>query len=635
MTDLRRLIRLDVPGLTAQVTGALEQLGLTAPRGRARLTRRRVRSRAAGWRRCRPAIPDRGEAPGETGCATIGAWPAATARRIRLDQLLVERGLVDTRSRAQALVLAGQVRVGEGDAARRDRKSGDLVDRAAAGRASPAAARTSAAGRTSWSPRSTRSGSTRPGSSPRRRRVDRRLHGRPAGSAARPGLRAGRGLRTAGREAPARSAGRVDGADQRPDADAGDASRSRSDLAVVDVSFISLALVLGPVRSVLRDGRGTSSPSSSRSSRPAAAGREGRRRARPGGPSPGAARDGRRGAAALGLGTRARHRLADPRAGGQPRVPGLDLRPGRRCAEIEDRIDGRGGRGMGGHGVTRPAHRVRLQPDERGGPRAARARGRLVPDARASTSGRPRPATSTAARRELPTTDVLVVLGGDGTFLRAAQAVAEVDVPILGINLGKVGFLSKAEAHELEAVLEQLVGGRLHDRGADGARGLDPRRRARRPTDTFTRAQRHRRRPRLAGPRRAAWTSRSTSRTSRRSSPTASSSPARPGSTGLLVLRRRPDPRPAEPEPDRDARSPATSRPSARSSSSPARRSSAAGSSTPTRRSCRIDGREDRRSRSATSSRSGRWNGRIRFVEPAGALPFWDLLRTKVELLPS
>ena len=50
------------------------------------------------------------------------------ATRVRLDQLLVERGLVETRSRAQALVLAGKVRVGEGDAARLDRKPGDLVD---------------------------------------------------------------------------------------------------------------------------------------------------------------------------------------------------------------------------------------------------------------------------------------------------------------------------------------------------------------------------------------------------------------------------------------------------------------------------------------------------------------------------
>jgi NAD+ kinase len=62
-------------------------------------------------------------------------------------------------------------------------------------------------------------------------------------------------------------------------------------------------------------------------------------------------------------------------------------------------------------------------------------------------------------REELRTTDVLVVLGGDGTFLRAARAVAEVDVPLLGVNLGKVGFLSKAEADDLETVLSQIVAG--------------------------------------------------------------------------------------------------------------------------------------------------------------------------------
>jgi NAD+ kinase len=69
-------------------------------------------------------------------------------------------------------------------------------------------------------------------------------------------------------------------------------------------------------------------------------------------------------------------------------------------------------------------------------------------------------------RRELPATDALVVLGGDGTFLRAARAVADVDVPLLGINLGKVGFLSKAEAADLEPVLQHIVDGAftLHER---------------------------------------------------------------------------------------------------------------------------------------------------------------------------
>ena len=69
---------------------------------------------------------------------------------------------------------------------------------------------------------------------------------------------------------------------------------------------------------------------------------------------------------------------------------------------------------------------------------------------------------------QLPETGALVVLGGDGTFLRAARAVAEVDVPLLGVNLGKVGFLSKVETGGLEAVLAQLVEGdfQLEDRMA-------------------------------------------------------------------------------------------------------------------------------------------------------------------------
>jgi NAD+ kinase len=41
------------------------------------------------------------------------------------------------------------------------------------------------------------------------------------------------------------------------------------------------------------------------------------------------------------------------------------------------------------------------------------------------------------------------------------RAVAEIDVPILGINLGKVGFLSKAEAGELDDVLAKIVDGRF------------------------------------------------------------------------------------------------------------------------------------------------------------------------------
>ena len=68
--------------------------------------------------------------PRAGACATIRRVSAATSSRIRLDQLLVDRGLADTRARAQALILAGKVRVGMGDAARRDRKPGDQLDAA-------------------------------------------------------------------------------------------------------------------------------------------------------------------------------------------------------------------------------------------------------------------------------------------------------------------------------------------------------------------------------------------------------------------------------------------------------------------------------------------------------------------------
>ena len=54
------------------------------------------------------------------------------AKRVRLDQLIVERGLAESRSRAQALLIGGRVKVGAGDRARLDRKPGDLVDPAEA-----------------------------------------------------------------------------------------------------------------------------------------------------------------------------------------------------------------------------------------------------------------------------------------------------------------------------------------------------------------------------------------------------------------------------------------------------------------------------------------------------------------------
>lgn len=61
---------------------------------------------------------------------------------------------------------------------------------------------------------------------------------------------------------------------------------------------------------------------------------------------------------------------------------------------------------------------------------------------------------------ELPGSDLVVVLGGDGTFLRVARAIGDAEVPALGVNLGRVGFLAKVEPDELETALDGIAAGR-------------------------------------------------------------------------------------------------------------------------------------------------------------------------------
>ena len=61
--------------------------------------------------------------------------------------------------------------------------------------------------------------------------------------------------------------------------------------------------------------------------------------------------------------------------------------------------------------------------------------------------------------------DTLISLGGDGTMLGALRLVAHRPVPVLGVNLGNLGFLVEVEPHELDAALDRLDSGRLHDRG--------------------------------------------------------------------------------------------------------------------------------------------------------------------------
>ena len=81
---------------------------------------------------------------------------------------------------------------------------------------------------------------------------------------------------------------------------------------------------------------------------------------------------------------------------------------------------------------------------------------------------------------EAPGTDLVCVLGGDGTFLRAARTLGDCAVPALGVNLGRVGFLAKVEEAGLESALDQVLAGEFSTEkrlrlevsviGADGRR---------------------------------------------------------------------------------------------------------------------------------------------------------------------
>ncbi|MEM7117330.1 MAG: NAD(+)/NADH kinase [Chloroflexota bacterium] len=64
-----------------------------------------------------------------------------------------------------------------------------------------------------------------------------------------------------------------------------------------------------------------------------------------------------------------------------------------------------------------------------------------------------------AVKAELAASSLLVVLGGDGSMLKAAHLLLDCDIPLFGVNLGRVGFLSEAQVSDWPQKLARVLDG--------------------------------------------------------------------------------------------------------------------------------------------------------------------------------
>jgi len=67
------------------------------------------------------------------------------------------------------------------------------------------------------------------------------------------------------------------------------------------------------------------------------------------------------------------------------------------------------------------------------------------------------PAVGLPVDRDNASIELVLALGGDGTLLRAAERARPAGVPVLGVNLGRVGFLAEADADDLDTVLDAIT----------------------------------------------------------------------------------------------------------------------------------------------------------------------------------
>ncbi|MDR0285310.1 MAG: NAD kinase [Propionibacteriaceae bacterium] len=82
----------------------------------------------------------------------------------------------------------------------------------------------------------------------------------------------------------------------------------------------------------------------------------------------------------------------------------------------------------------------------------------VVPDAREQIQQQvPSARLVDITYQALPLAEVIVVFGGDGTILRAAERALESDIPVLGVNLGHVGFLAELEMSQMPELVDHVV----------------------------------------------------------------------------------------------------------------------------------------------------------------------------------
>lgn len=106
---------------------------------------------------------------------------------------------------------------------------------------------------------------------------------------------------------------------------------------------------------------------------------------------------------------------------------------------------------------------VYVDPRRRSALEAARSVARIAADARVTMQMQPEQAAAlgigdVALRDSFPSgADLVVSLGGDGTLLRAAHFAVPLGIPVIGVDFGRMGFLTAVSRHDYLDVLERLL----------------------------------------------------------------------------------------------------------------------------------------------------------------------------------